>query len=183
MGAGRRRAVAPAGCLILALEVLPRLHESGLLGPSLLSGLAMSRTRQVQTWDTSLIRARDAVSPSLFLGLRPAGWALRRAGPMVSFALLQAPFGPPGFRSRRGAARSSRKSRDGRGVRSSAPGARAGRRRGAPRCLRCRRGRTSPRGRQRWRARDPVPMGDRLQGGARSVPRQRALPRHPGLLS
>ncbi|KAM9110580.1 uncharacterized protein AAG666_001644 [Megaptera novaeangliae] len=38
----------------------------------------------------------------------------------------EAPFGPPGLRSRRGGARSSRMGRDGRGVRSSAPGARPG---------------------------------------------------------
>lgn len=85
-----------------------RVPDSGAISPSRsprigtvrssqLSGLAMSWTRQVQTLDTSLIRARDAVSPCLFLGLWPAGWALRRAGPMVSFAFLQDPSAGLGF--------------------------------------------------------------------------------------
>lgn len=86
----------------------------------------MSRTPQIQTQGTSLARARDAGFSFPLPGERPAGWASRRAAAWFLFAFLQAHFGPPGLRSRRGGARSSRMGRDDRGVRSSAPGARPG---------------------------------------------------------
>lgn len=96
----------------------------------------MSRRRQVQTRDTSVTRARDAGFFFPVPGERPGGWASRRASPWFPFAFLQDPLGPPGLRSRRGQARSLRKSRDGRGAPDigsgrRAPGLGGGRRRGA----------------------------------------------------
>lgn len=143
----------------------------------------MSRTRQIQTQGTSLARARDAGFSFPLPGERPAGWASRRAAAWFLFAFLQAHFGPPGLRSRRGGARSSRMGRDGRGVRprDPAPESRGGRRRGALRCPRCHQGSTSPAGRLRWRARDPVPGGTRSTAERARSPSSAPRRRAPGL--
>ncbi|XP_073661352.1 uncharacterized protein [Tursiops truncatus] len=62
-----------------------------------------------------------------------------------------------------------------------APESRGGRRRGALRCPRCHQGSTSPAGRLRWRARDPVPGGTRSTAERARSPSSAPRRRAPGL--